>query len=70
MRYTNIVTPLSHIYFKNKIVKSKKCVFNKVPRNVLQFMFPYIIRTPLLELKSVEKSADYTRGRTVVFLSC
>ena len=50
--------------FFNKIMKSKFCV-KKCQENVLQFMFLYIIRTPLLELKSVGKSADYTRGKTV-----
>ena len=48
--------------FLNKIMKSKFCV-KKCQENVLQFMFLYIIRTPLLELKSVGKSADYTRER-------
>ena len=40
--------------FLNKIMKSKFCV-KKCQENVLQFMFLYIIRTPLLELKSVGK---------------
>ena len=46
--------------FLNKIMKSKFCVI-KVPENVLQFMFLYIICTPLLEPKSVgEKCGLYT----------
>ena len=36
--------------------------------NVLQFMILYIIGTPLLELKSVGKSVDYTQGKTVLTL--
>ena len=54
--------------FFYKIMKSKFCV-KKCQENVLQFMFLYIIRTPLLELKSVGKSADYTRGKTVCVAS-
>ena len=51
--------------FLNKIMKSKFCV-KKCQENLLQCMFLYIIRTPLLELKSVGNSEDYTQGKTVV----
>ena len=45
-------------------MKSKVFV-KKCQENVLQFLFLYIIRTPLLELRSVGKSVDYTWGKTV-----
>ena len=48
--------------FKNKIMKSKFCV-KKCQENVLQFMFLYIIRTPLLELKSVGKKCGLYTGK-------
>ena len=51
------------IFFLNKIMKSKFCA-KKCQENVLQFMFLYIIRTPLLELKSVGKN---TLGKMVLF---
>ena len=47
--------------FLNKIMKSKFCV-KKCQENVLQFMFLYIIRTPLLELKSVGKKVRIIHG--------
>ena len=48
--------------FFNKIMKSKFCV-KKCQENVLQFMFLYIIRTPLLELKSVGKKCGLYTGK-------
>ena len=48
--------------FKNKIMKSKFCV-KKCQENVLQFMFLYIILTPLLELKSVGKKCGLYTGK-------
>ena len=48
--------------FLNKIMKSKFCV-KKCQENVLQFMFLYIIRTPLLELKSVGKKCGLYTGK-------
>ena len=48
--------------FKNKTMKSKFCV-KKCQENVLQFMFLYIIRTPLLELKSVGKKCGLYTGK-------
>ena len=48
--------------FKNKIMKSKFCV-KKCQENVLLFMFLYIIRTPLLELKSVGKKCGLYTGK-------
>ena len=50
------------IFIKNKIMKSKCCV-KKCQENVLQFMFLYIIRTPLLELKSVGKKCGLYTGK-------
>ena len=43
-------------------MKSKFCV-KKCQENVLQFMFLYIIRTPLLELKSVGKKCGLYTGK-------
>ena len=40
-------------------------MLKKCQENVLQFMFLYIIRTPLLELKMVGKNVDYTWGKIV-----
>ena len=48
--------------FLNKIMKSKFCV-KKCQENVLQFMFLYIIRTPLLELKLVGKKCGLYTGK-------
>ena len=48
--------------FFNKIMKSKFCV-KKCPENVLQFMLLYIIRIPLLELKSVGKKCGLYTGK-------
>ena len=48
--------------FLNKTMKSKFCV-KKCQENVLQFMFLYIIRTPLLELKSVGKKCGLYMGK-------
>ena len=48
--------------FLNKIMKSKFCV-KKCQENLLQFMFLYIIRTPLLELKSVGKKCGLYTGK-------
>ena len=52
--------------FKNKIMKSKFCV-KKCQENVLQFMFLYIIRTPLLELKSVGKKCGLYKGKDCMY---
>ena len=43
-------------------MKSKFCV-KKCQENLLQFMFLYIIRTPLLELKSVGKKCGLYTGK-------
>ena len=47
---------------KNKIMKSNFFV-KKCQENVLLFMFLYIIRTPLLELKSVGKKCGLYTGK-------
>ena len=53
--------------FLNKIMKSKFCV-KKCQENVLQFRFLYIIRTPLLELKSVGKKCGLYTGKDGSFI--
>ena len=43
-------------------------VLKSVKKNVLQFMFLYIIRTPFIELKSVGKKCGLYTGKDGIYI--